>query len=167
MFSNHSVNSDPDKVSAVIRAIISEEGTGEGMDGTNVSKTYSKTIDIVPYMKYDIQLEVLMNDLGASHEKIKDVTLNGISIGECNPKCDDDKTESECDYACTFYDCTSFLTTTTISSGTGSLDVKLRYQGHSRDCDCDKDSWQCEKENSNPSLTPMVAVARITLIPTT
>ena len=126
--------------------------------------TYTEKINVVPQIKYYIKLEVLMNDLGASNEKVSDIVFNGISIGECNPDCGI-MTEPECDYACIFYDCTPFLTSNTISSATESLDVKLTYQGHSKDCDCNTSTWQCQIEDTDPRLTPILALARITLTP--
>ena len=148
--------------STTIQDVIVQEGTGDGMGG--LLFTYTEKINVVPQIKYYIKLEVLMNDLGASNEKVSDIVFNGISIGECNPDCGI-MTEPECDYACIFYDCTPFLTSNTISSATESLDVKLTYQGHSKDCDCNTSTWQCQIEDTDPRLTPILALARITLTP--
>ena len=146
--------------SRTIQKVIYEEGT----DAFSRPQIYSDIIEATPHMNYDIQIEVLLNDLGEVDEKISDISVNGISIGECNPNCGD-MTARECDYACTFYDCTPHLTHTIVSSGSGTFNVKLQYEEHSRDCDCDKSTWQCQKENTGTGLSPMVAVARITLTP--
>ena len=134
-------------------------------EGTRIGKgTYSESIDVVPNMKYEIRFEVLLNDLGGANEKVSGIEFNGKSLGECNPRCEG-MTASECDYACTFYDCTPYLNSKVATSGTETIKVDVEFKGHSRDCDCDKNTWECKKENTDPNLSPMVAVARVTLTP--
>ena len=69
--------------SRTIQKVIYEEGT----DAFSRPQVYSDIIEATPHMNYDIQIEVLLNDLGEVDEKISDISLNGISIGECNPNC--------------------------------------------------------------------------------
>ena len=147
-----------------IQKMIYAEGTGEGMDGQDVRRTYSEIIDVVPYTKYEIKFEVLLNDLGGASEKVSGIEFNGIPLGECNPNCGG-MTETDCDYACTFYDCTPHLTSKVTTSGTSTIKVDVEYRGHSKDCDCDMDTWQCQRENTDPNLSPMIAVSRVTLTP--
>lgn len=147
-----------------IQIMIYKEGTGEGMSGRDNKRTYSELIDVVPHMRYEIKFEVLLNDLGSANEKVSGIKFNRISLGECNPSCEG-MTESECDYACTFYDCTPYLNSRIATSGTETIKVDVEFQGHSRDCDCDKNSWECKREDTHPNLSPMIAVARVTLTP--
>ena len=148
----------------IIQKIIVKEGQLDESEGTPMTYAYTKTFTVFPYMRYDIRIEVLLNDLGGPDEKVTDILINKKSIGGCNPNCGL-MSESKCDYACTFYDCTPSLNSTIVSSSTGSMNIKLIYQGNSKDCDCDTMTWQCKKENIDPNLTPVVALARITLTP--
>ena len=118
---------------------------------------YGTTLQVIPQQKYWIKLEVLQNDLADSDEKVSRIEIDGKNIGECNP--------TGGDFDCTFFNCAPDLLSNQISSENGRLKVKLTYQGHSKDCDCDKQTWRCKRENLDNSLTPMVAVARITLTP--
>ena len=111
----------------------------------------------MPYLTYSFKLEVLRNDLGHSNEKVSNITLDGVTIGDCNPDGDD--------YDCTFFDCAQSLTKTTIRSQNGSIVAALTYEGHSWDCDCDKQTWQCSKEDTTIGFTPMTAVARFIFTP--
>ena len=133
----------------------------EGKTGEHVVDSYAATILVVPHLYYELKVEVLRNDLGQDYEKVSDITVNEESVGECNPDGKDDD--------CTFYDCNSSLTETTVSSQSGSIKVVLHYEGHSSDCDCNKDTWECVKEDAmdeDPTFISMIAVARITLTPT-
>ena len=115
-----------------------------------------------------VKIEVLLNDLGGDSEKVKNIELNGNTIGECNPNqdgCDEQGLAACGDYACIFYDCTSYLDKTLFSSDSGEVEIKLEFEGHSRDCDCDTKTWECKKENEDSSLTPTLALTRITLMP--
>ena len=118
---------------------------------------YESTINVVPNVDYNVKIEVLRNDLGEEYEKVSEIAIDGVVIGDCNPDGDD--------YDCTFFDCQDSIQNSTITSETGSILVALTYQNHSWDCDCDKETWACSKENENPTWTPMTAVARITLSP--
>ena len=141
----------------MIQTVIYAEGRNESWNGKPTRASYQDTITVVPYLKYALIIEVLRSDLGQPSERVFDITMNGVSVGGCNPDGDD--------YDCTFYDCTSSLDQTTISSNTASIKAILNFQGHSSDCDCDKKTWACSKENTKRDLTPMTAVARITLTP--
>ena len=125
---------------------------------------YNATTTVTPKMEYAIKFEILLNDLGHPHEKVSKLELNGKNVGGCNPDCPP-VTAGECDHLCTFYDCTSQLTTTSVSSDSEILDMKLEIQGNSRDCDCNKTTWECKQQNQDPTLAPMEAVAKITLTP--
>ena len=149
---------------AVVQKMIYEEGSPEGWEAKNVKRSYSGTISVISNVKYDLKFEVLLSDLGHDYEKLVDIKLNGVSLGECNPDCGH-MSPIDCDYACIFYDCTPHLSQTTISSATGVVRAVLAYQGHSRDCDCDTNAWHCKRENIDLTLTPVVAAARITLTP--
>ena len=137
--------------------MIYAEGRNESWNGKPTRASYEDTITVVPHLKYELQIEVLRNDLGHPSERVSDITMNGVGVGGCNPDGDD--------YDCSFYNCTSSLDQTTVSSDTASIKAIFHFQGHSSDCDCDKNTWECSKENTKPDLTPMTAVARITLTP--
>ena len=118
---------------------------------------YTDTIKLVPQQKYWLKLEVLQSDLGHSGEKVSGIEINGQDFGECSP--------TGGDHDCTFFNCAPQLLSNQIISENGRLQLKLTYQGHSKDCDCDKQTWRCKEENIDKTLTPMVAAARITLTP--
>ena len=123
---------------------------------------------MIPSVNYRINVEVLLNDLSHDHEKVKNIEVGGIKIGECNPNqagCDKQGLAECGDFACIFYDCTSYLDKKVISFDSETTEIKLEFQEHSQDCDCDESTWECKKENEDPSLTPTLALARITLIP--
>ena len=122
-----------------------------------IQATYKDVFNVYPGVDYSVKVEVLRNDLGSSSEKVSRIALNGHTIGDCNPDGDD--------FDCTFFDCSQTISSKSISSSTGSIDVSFTYQGHSWDCDCSKETWQCAKENTVTGFNPMVAVARITLSP--
>ena len=123
-------------------------------------------VEVVPLKRYRLLLEVLLNDLGRNDEKVFDIKFNEISLGECNPLCDG-MTERECDNACLFYDCSSQLQDTVVTSGTSTLTFELKFQGISRDCDCNKNTGECKKEDLDGNLRPVMAAAKITLTPIT
>ena len=137
--------------------IYKEGKTPSNWNGNNTKATYDDVLNVLPGVDYSIKVEVLRNDLGQSAEKVSRIALNGRSIGECNPDGDD--------YDCTFFDCSQTISDKSISSTNGSIVASLTYEGHSWDCDCDKETWQCAKENTKVGLTPMTAVAKITLTP--
>ena len=132
----------------------------EGLSAGEPDSSYGREITVVPHLKYGIKVEVLRNDLAGDWEKVSAITVSGVNIGECNP----DGT----DFDCTFYDCTSSMTKTTLSFQNESVKVVLHFQGHSSDCVCDKDTWEGvteQRHSTNPNFTSMIAVARITLTP--
>jgi len=109
-----------------------------------------------PGVDYHVKMEVLRNDLAHYDlEKVIDVTLNGKSIGGCNP--------DGGDYDCTFFHCPTPLNWKVTAPASGLIPVRMRYTGHSWDCDCDMNDWTCSKESTVPNRTPMTAVARFTL----
>ena len=134
----------------------------EGNSWNGNAKTYDGTINVTPNLLYNVKVEVLRNDLGDAHEKLSQISFDGINFGECNPPGDD--------YACDFFDCKSGLQKTEISSTTGNINVALTYVGHSHDCNCNKKTWDCSAEKGrkghNPGhKSPMIAAARVTLTP--
>lgn len=140
--------------------ILDLPGTIEHMvfgEGKTAKPIYESIINVVPNVTYDVNVEVLRNDLGSHSEKVTKITLDDVIIGDCNP--------DGGDYDCTFYNCKQSINDILVSSETGSILVALTYQEHSWDCDCDKDTWLCSKENQIPERTPMTAVARVTLTP--
>ena len=138
--------------SKVIQHVIYGQGTTPTEEAT-----YEDKLKVHPDTLYNIKVEVLRNDLGGASEKVSAITLNDINIGDCNPDGED--------YDCTFFDCAQTLSTKSITSNDGTILASLDYVGHSRDCDCDMKTWKCAKEETEPSFTPMTAVARITLTP--
>ena len=146
--------------SEVIEHVIYEEGkTPSSWDGKNTMATYSSVINVMPNLDYSLKVEVLRNDLGGVNEKVSKITFDGSVIGNCNP--------DGHDFECTFFDCQSSIQNNTISSKNGSILVSLTFEGHSWDCDCDKKTWNCSPENTVDGLTPMTAVAKVTLSPIT
>ena len=140
----------------VLERMIFAEGRNES--NSHMIASYEGRIEsVVRYLKYKLKVEILRNDLGSANEYVSEITLNGKRFGGCNPDGQD--------YDCTFYDCASDLIQNTIASNTGSINATLYFQGHSSDCDCDEDTWECSREYTKPSRTPMTAVARITLTP--
>jgi hypothetical protein len=125
--------------------------------GSTAQASNKGTIVVAPDVLYDVTMEVLRNDLADAGEKVSDVTLDGRSIGGCNPDGND--------YDCNFFKCptASFQH----MSKTGLMNVDMTFVGHSKDCDCDTSSWKCSKEDTVEGRTPMTAVARFTLKPVT
>ena len=137
---------------AVIQHVIYAEGKTK-------TPSIGSTINVVPDVTYSLKVEVLRNDLGSKSEKVSDIQLDGVTIGDCNP--------DGGDYDCTFFDCGQSLTKTTITSSSGSIIAALAYEGAYRthSCDCNKETWECAKQDTMIGFTPMTAVARITLTP--
>ena len=122
---------------------------------------YFKIVNVVPNVGYTIKVEVLLNDLGDSSEKVSNIEFGGMKIGECNPNCG-----HACrDHACIFYDCATHLHENSVSFVTDRIGIRLEYVGHSKDCDCHERTWECKPEGEDPDLTPTLALARITLTP--
>ena len=120
---------------------------------------------MVPKVRYAIKVEVLLNDLSNAEEKVSSIEINEIKIGECNPEDSGCIAQglSDCgDHACVFYDCTSYLEKSLFSFDSSAVNIKLAFSGHSRDCDCNTNTWECKKEEVDPTLTPTLALARIT-----
>merc|ERR1712193_25117 len=128
---------------ATINWIIYTEGTTPQFDNTG------EIPGAVPGLEYDVSVEVLRSDLGSSDEYVSDITLEGKSLGSCNPDGND--------YDCTFYRCPNTGKVTGPSDG--KFDVNMQFRGHSHDCDCDKNSWVCSKENTVWGRKPMTAVS--------
>ena len=128
-------------------------------EGKTPTSWIGSIINVVPYVPYSLKVEVLRNDLAGTEEKVSNIKLDGVTIGDCNP--------DGGDYDCTFFDCGQSLTKTTITSSNGSIIAALTYsdRGHTWDCDCDKNTWDCRKQNTMIGFTPMTAVARFTLTP--
>ena len=126
-------------------------------EGKETKSTYESVINVIPNLQYQLQVEVLRNDLESASERVSRITFDDVDIGDCNP--------DGGDYDCNFFDCHNTIQTKTISSETGSIPVSLTYQGHSWDCDCDKETWICSRENEIAGRTPMTAAARFTLTP--
>ena len=125
--------------------------------GTSSSSTYSRVIDVYPNEKYSVQIEVLRSGLGGSDDKVSNIIIDGISVGECNPPGSD----SDCD----FYNCGSQLGSTIFSSITGKIPVDLEYVGNSYECNCDTAAWTCSSGIDSLFKTPMLAAARVTFKP--
>ena len=136
----------------------------DGSSENNQEKLYRGFLDVVPLKRYRLKFEVLLNDLGGPNEKVSKIEFNGISLGECNPKCEG-MTQNECDYACIMYDCSSELDNTIVTSGTATMTFEIEYEGISKDCDCNKVTGECKKEDVDRNLTPILAAARVTLTP--
>jgi len=113
-------------------------------------------ITVQPGVRYTVSVEILRNDLGSSGERVQDITLDGSSIGGCNP--------DGGDYDCTFYNCP--MPSATVMSQTGNVEVNMVFHGQSWDCDCDEQTWICSSENSVGGRTPVTAVGRFVLTPT-
>jgi len=132
-----------------INWIIYTEGTTPQFDNTG------EIPGAIAGVEYDVSVEVLRNDLGSSDEYVSDITLEGKSLGSCNPDGND--------YDCTFYRCPNKGKVTGPSDG--KFDVNMQFRGHSHDCDCDKNSWVCSKENTVWGRKPMTAVYRFIFTP--
>ena len=65
------------------------------------------TLTVQPGLKYVVNVEILRNDLGDWGEEVSDITLDGTSIGGCNP--------DGGDHDCTFFNCP--ISTTVVSQG--------------------------------------------------
>ena len=114
---------------------------------------------------YKVEYEVMQGDLGSSDEKVVNVTLNGVSVGGCNPTGDD--------YACTFASCNgengNDKKDVVIFATSNSIAVTATYQEHSKDCDCDRSNADglCSEEDTVTGRTPTRAALKFKLTPTT
>ena len=123
--------------------------------GTTAYSANSGTITVQPGMQYTVKVEILRNDLADWDERVTDITLDGRSIGGCNP--------DGGDYDCTFFNCP--IAPVTVVSQTGSINVVMYFTGHSYDCVCATWSWSCAREGTWGHWTPVTAVGRFTLTP--
>ena len=123
--------------------------------GTSAYSFNSGTITVQLGIQYTVNVEILRNDLGGPNERVTDITLDGGSIGGCNP--------DGGDYDCTFFNCP--IPPVTVVSQTGSIEVIMYFTGHSHDCDCNMQTWSCYSEYEGSGFTPMTAVGRFTLTP--
>ena len=89
--------------------------------GTDPSaKQYNRgTITVQPGIWYTVNVEILRNDLASSSEKVQDITLDGISIGGCNPDGND--------FDCTFFNC-PITSASVVSQGTNSIEKKYVFR---------------------------------------
>ena len=138
----------------------------DGTSGTDHTKVHRSFIEVVPLTRYRLRFEVLLNDLGGIDEKVSKIEFNDVPMGECNPLCEG-MTETECDNACIFYDCSSQLDNTIVTSGTPTMTLEVKFEGISGDCDCNKSTGECKTKDLNGNMTPVMAAAKITLIPLT
>ena len=146
---------DPTEDKRIVKVIYKETTFNYVQVGNKGS--YKDIIQVTPNEIYDMKLEVLQNDLEQASEKVEEIIINGINIGECNPPGSDTD--------CTFYDCTSSLGIKEVSSQSGTIPVQLKYIGNEHDCDCNKVTWKCQPQKNEAGQTHVVAAARITLSP--
>ena len=126
-----------------------EEGAIPG-----TTSTYSSVVDVYPDVKYTIAVHVLQNGLKDTDANVN-IIVEGNSIGTCNP----DGNNNDC----SFYDCSSTVTSRVYSSSSGKISVDLQYLGISGSyCSCDTTSWAC---SSGIVGTPVVVAAKIELKP--
>jgi len=126
--------------------------------GEAVKSVYSDTAIVAPNVPYTVGFEILRNDLGQAGEYVKNVLVDGKSLGECHP--------DGGDYDCTFFGCP--IPNTTITSATGTVNLEMNLVGHSKDCDCDSTTWECSSElDAVAGRLPMSAVGRFCFTPTT
>ena len=134
---------------AVVTKMIFEEGSVAGS-----TSTYSSVIDVYPDVKYTIAVHVLQNGLEDTDANVK-IIVEGNSIGECSPTGNNND--------CSFYDCSSQVSSRIYSSPSGKISVELQYVGNSAAyCSCDITSWAC---SSDIARTPVVMAANIELKP--
>jgi hypothetical protein len=114
-------------------------------------------IEASPGERYYLKMEVLMSDIGEVHEKVESVTINGQSMGECNPRGGD--------YECIFFKCPAEMEVTVPRDG--KVNIKAKYVGNSHDCNCNLTTLQCSDERSSrPGHTfPVRAMVRFTMTP--
>jgi hypothetical protein len=73
---------------------------------------------------YSVQVEVLRNDLGSASERVTSIYIDGMDLGGCNP--------DGGDYDCTFFDCASQLTGSTVTAQNyGVMELAIDVTGHS------------------------------------
>ena len=129
--------------------MVFEEGSVAGS-----TLTYFSEIDVYPDVKYTIAVHVLQNGLEDSDANVN-IIVEGNSIGTCNP----DGNNNDC----SFYDCSSHVTSRVYSSPSGKISVELQYSGTSAAyCSCDTTSWAC---SSDIVRTQVVMAANIELKP--
>ena len=119
------------------------------------SERYSTFISVLRNTSYEIQIEILKNDLVTDDKKIAALKVDGTLIGNCYSSGEND--------VCSFYDCSFHLTSKHIISSTGVLEFEFIHSKHSQNCSCDKETWICEKANT--TLSQIKVAARITLTP--
>jgi hypothetical protein len=49
------------------------------------SPSASGTVDLIPGSTYNVQVEILRNDLGSASERVTAIRVDGVDIGGCNP----------------------------------------------------------------------------------
>ena len=125
-------------------------------EGTTSTTSNTGTIDVIAGTTYNVNFEILRNDLGHSSEYVTDVLIDGKSLGACHP--------DGGDYDCTFFSCP--FGQVAITPASSQIDVDIQIRGHSWDCDCDKVTWECSKQETVAGRAPMSAVGRFTLTPT-
>ena len=103
----------------------------------------SGSIPVIQDQLYTVKVELMLTDLDGDDE-YADITLNGISFGQCNP--------SGGQQSCTWHIC-SALTQSIIQTSTSSISVYIQYSD-------EVDDFPCEVDGRNAP-----AIARVTLIP--
>merc|ERR1719199_1942989 len=137
---------------AEYKMVFHKAGTG----GNGPDDTVDGSITgLVPGARYNIDVEILRNDLGHSSEYVKSILVGGEDMGSCNP--------DGGDYDCTFYKCQGLKSGVRTASESGTIPVRLVYTGNSWDCDCDTNTWDCSKQSTVSGRTAMEAVARFTV----
>ena len=152
-FNQYFLEPSKDNEDGIITKVVYEEGE---CSTTCSSKTYFSLVNVLPNVGYDIQIEVLKNDLGKDDKMITEIKVDGNLIGDCYPSGGEG---NECD----FYDCSFHLISKHIFSPTGIVKFEMTYSEHSQICECDKQTWICT--NVTNAGSQMVAAARITLNP--
>ena len=120
----------------------------ESCDG----QRYSSYINVRRDTGYEIQIEILKNDLGKYDKKVTSIRVDGKHIGDCYPSVHDE--------ACSFYDCSLHLKSNHIFSATGVIHVEMYYSRHSQKCSCDKETFNCDILNkTRPQIKTAAKIA--------
>ena len=122
------LESPTDKNDGIVTQMVYEEGEcGQSC----ASKTYFALVNILPNVGYDVQIEVLKNDLGKDGKRITEIKVDENIIGDCYPSGEGNE--------CSFYDCSFHLSSQHIFSPTGIVTFEINYSEHSQGCECDKE----------------------------
>ena len=122
----------------------------------------SGSLTVVANTQYSIKMEIIRSDLNSATEYVESIKMNGVNFGSCNPTGPDSESTNDC----TWYDCSSILSPTSITPTSTTITVELTYTSDSDyiRCYCDRTASSSSASCSETSGADAIyAAVRVTL----